>query len=191
VSAGSDFVAAVQALAAAVAATADDPADRIRLLAALARYRPDETTGEGTIGDAMATMQHAVAALCRRAALVEMARAVAASTPPSYDEAVALRDLVCGLLDAEILDAGGRDDAAVMALRALKTAVAADLTARGAADLAALREVATGAALPALVHAYRLYQDLGRSDELAAYAAAEDPVFLPLKFEALVDLRTK
>ncbi|MBC9208877.1 hypothetical protein IBL26_18670 [Roseomonas aerophila] len=183
-SAGSDFVAAVQALAAAVAATADDPADRIRLLAALARYRPDETTGEGTIGDAMATMQHAVAALCRRAALVEMARAVAASTPPSYDEAVALRDLVCGLLDAEILDAGGRDDAAVMALRALKTAVAADLTAR-AADLAALRDVVTGAPLPALVHVYRLYRDLGRGDELAAYAGTDDPIFLPPTFRAL------
>jgi prophage DNA circulation protein len=184
VSAGSDVVAAVQALAAAVAATADDPADRIRLLVELARYRPDETTGEGTIGDAMATMQTAVAALCRRAALVEMARAVAASTPPSYDEAVALRDLVCGLLDAEILAMGGSDDAAVMALRALKTAVAADLTAR-AADLAALRDVVTGAPLPALVQAYRLYQDLGRGDELAAYAAAEDPIFLPPTFRAL------
>jgi prophage DNA circulation protein len=183
-SAATDLVAAVQALAGSVAATADDPAERIRLLAELARYRPDEVTGEGMIGAAMATMQSAVAALCRRAALIEMARAVADCTPPSYDEAVMLRDLVCGLLEAEILDAGGSDDAAVMALRALKTAVANDLTAR-AADLAALRDVATPAPLPSLVQAYRLYQDLGRADQLAAYAAADDPCFLPPTFRAL------
>jgi prophage DNA circulation protein len=184
VSAATDLVAAVQALAGSVAATADDPAERIRLLAALARYRPDEVTGEGAIGEAMATMQGAVAALCRRAALVEMARAVADCTPPSYDEAVTLRDLVCGLLEAEILDAGGTDDAAVMALRALKTAVATDLTTR-AADLAALQDVTTAAPLPALVQAYRLYQDLDRSDQLAAYADAEDPLYLKAVFRAL------
>ncbi|EHM03447.1 hypothetical protein HMPREF9946_00095 [Acetobacteraceae bacterium AT-5844] len=183
-SAGTDFVAAVQGLAAAVAATADDPAERIRLLAELVRFRPEDTTGEGVVGDAMVVMQDAVSALCRRAALVELARAVAAASPPSYDEAVAMRDLVCGLLDEEILATGGQDDEAVQALRILKTAVANDLTAR-AADLAALREVTSAAPLPALVQAYRLYQNLDRADELAAYASAEDPGFLPTTFRAL------
>lgn len=180
-----DLAAGVQGLAAAVAVVADDPAERVRLLATLARYRPADSMGEGRIGAAMATMQAAVAALCRRAALVEMARAIADCSPPSYDEAIALRDLVCGLLEEEILSAGdGPDDAAGATLRALKTAVAADLSAR-AANLAALQTVATSAPLPALVQAYRLYQDLDRADQLAAYAAAADPNFLPPRFRAL------
>lgn len=185
-SAASDFAAAVRRLAAAVAAVADDPAERIRLLAPLARYRSDDSTAADTIGTAMATMQKAVAALCRRAALVEMARAAAASSPASYDDAVALRDLLCGLLEEEILAAGGLDDGAVTALRKLKTAVANDLTTR-AANLAALVEVKTPAPLPALVQAYRRYQDLERADQMAAYADAPDPNFLPTTFRALSD----
>jgi prophage DNA circulation protein len=177
--------AGVQRLAASVSAVADDPAERVRLLVALARYRPTDSTGEGVVGNAMAATQAAVAALCRRAALVEMARAVAVCSPPSYDEAVALWDLVCGLLDEEILTAcDGPDDAAGAALRGLKTAVAADLTAR-ATNLGALQDVVTPAPLPALVHAYRLYQDLNRDDQLSAYAGVADPNALPPNFRAL------
>lgn len=183
-SAARDFAAGVRRLAAAVAAVADDPAQRIRLLAPLAGYRPEDSTADDRIGTAMATMQTAVAALCRRAALVEMARAAARSSPTSYDEAVALRDLICGLLEEEILSAGGIDDGAVTALRRLKTAVANDLTTR-AANLAALVEVKAAAPLPTLVQAYRLYGDLERADQLAAYADAPDPLFLPPAFRAL------
>jgi prophage tail gpP-like protein len=66
----------------------------------------------------------------------------------------------------------------------LKTAVANDLTAR-TANLAALVVVKTPAPLPSLVQAYRLYQDLERADQLAAYADAPDPLFLPPAFRAL------
>lgn len=184
-SAPEDLAAAVQALAARVADLAGDPAERVRLLRQLVDEGEAASAGPGPVGAAMDAMQRATAGLCRRAALVSMARAAAASQPPSYDEAVALRDLVCGLLDAEVLRAGDQgEDAAGQALRTLRTALAEDLSRR-AADLARLRDVRTPAAMPALVMAYRLYADIGRRDQLAAYAGAADPGALPLEYRAL------
>jgi prophage DNA circulation protein len=179
-----EIASAAQAVAAALRDLGQDPADAVRLLSALAVELPAEATGGDAIGQALAAAQDATAALCRRAALAALARAAAEAEPPSYDEAVALRDRVCALLEAEELraaDAG--EDASAQALRDLRAAVAEDLTAR-AADLARLRTVATPAPLPALVHAYRLYEDLGRGDELAARADAADPNFLATPFLA-------
>lgn len=180
-----EFAAAVQAVAEALRAAADDPADQVRLLAALADFRPAEATGADAVGAAMGEAQAAVGDLCRRAAVVALARAAAAHAPASYDAAVALRDLACGLLEAEVTAAADQgEDATAAALRALRAAVAEDLTAR-AADLARLRDVRTAAPLPALALAHRLYGDAGRADELAAYAGAADPNFLPVEFRAL------
>lgn len=125
------------------------------------------------------------AALCRRAALVALCRACAAYQPTSYDDAQGLQAQATGLLDAEILlaaDAG--DDASYAALRALRTAVARDLGARGA-DLAPLRDFAFGAMLPAPVLAYRLYRDATRTDELVARVDPAHPAFMPATFRAL------
>lgn len=180
-----ELAAGLQALAETLRLAADDPAEQVRLLSGLAAFAPAEVVGFGAVDQAMTAMRDAVAAVCRRAAVVGMARAAAASAPRSYDEAVALRDLVCGLLETEILAAGDTgDDASGAALRVLRTAVAEDLTRR-AANLAALREVTVPGPLPALVHAYRLYQDLDRAEELAAYAGAADLNFMPRAFQAL------
>ncbi|MBX6386929.1 MAG: hypothetical protein IRZ07_28785 [Microbispora sp.] len=166
-----DFAAAAQALAAALRAATDDPADQVRLLAALAAFAPP-AAGDPA-GD-----------LCRRAALTELARATADYRAASYEEAVALRDMVCGLLsDEEIRAADQGEDATFGAFRALRIAVARDLTAR-AADLARLRTVQTAAPLPALVLANKLYGDAGRAEELTEYAGAANPLFLPTRFRA-------
>jgi len=171
VSAAEDFVAAVQALAKAMRDAAEDPADQIRLLMALAAATPREA-GNPT------------ADLCRRAALTALARASATYQPAAYEEAAALRETICGLLWAEEIHAADQgEDAVFDAFRALRIAVAVDLTAR-AANLARIRTVQTAAPLPALVLANRLYGDASRAGELTDYAGAANPLFLPARFSA-------
>src|SRR5450830_125696 len=68
---GATLSAAASSLAAAVAATGADPADSIRILSTLASFQPDDTTTDSPVGQAMATVQSAVGALVRRAALAE------------------------------------------------------------------------------------------------------------------------
>ncbi|MFH5923850.1 hypothetical protein [Roseomonas xinghualingensis] len=173
-----DLAAAMQDLAGRVQALALDPADAIRLLIPLASYHPAEAVAQDALGTAMAQVEAASSALGRRAALAALARAAAAAEPPSYEEAIALRDRICGLLDAEMVvasDAGA--DRSANALRGLRAALARRLSEK-AGNLPRLRTVEAVTAQPALVHAYRLYEDLERADEVAAYAAAEDPNFI-------------
>jgi prophage DNA circulation protein len=168
-SAADDFVAAVYALADALRTATDDPADQVRLLASLAAAVGGAEPGED---------------LCRRAALIALARATAAYQPQTFEEASALRLFACGLLRAEeIRAADAGEDAVYDAFRALRLAVAEDLTLR-AADLAHLRAVRTNAPVPALVLAHRLYADASRADEVTNYAAAPRPLFLPVQFLA-------
>lgn len=179
-----DLADAVQLLAAAVLTSTDDPAEQARLLAALAGYAPAAQAGGGVVGASILAVRGATAALCRRAALAALARASTAAAPPTYDDGAALRDLVCGLLAAEELvaaDAAESDVAA--ALRALRLAVYADLSAR-VADLPRLRTITSNAALPALVQANRLYGDAGRADDLVAQAEPVNPLFMPREYRA-------
>lgn len=166
-SAATDFAAAAQALAEGVRAAAG--ADAVRVLIALA--------GEPTADPA--------GAMLRRAALVSLARATAESSPGSYDEAVALRDTVCGLLEADaVVAADAGQDRTAEALNGLRVAVAADLDARGAA-LSPLRTVTLAQPVPALVAAQRLYGDAKRADGLLRQAGAPaNPVFMAGAFRA-------
>lgn len=169
-SAASEFTTAVQALTAALLASAEDPADQVRLLSAMATFSP---TGDGATGD-----------LFRRASLTTLARASAAYQPSSYDDAAALRGAVCDLLAAEETRAADQgEDVVFAAFRALRIAVAQDLTAR-AGSLAHLRAVQTHAPQPALALAYRMYGTAIRAGELVDYAAADNPLFLPTQFRA-------
>ena len=122
------------------------------------------------IGQAVYTTSWATAALCRRAALVSLARACADFAPTSYDDAVEIRDDVADALDAEsqvAADAGDVDT--YLALRALRTAVVDDLTTRGA-QLPRLATFTRAASLPALTLAYQIYGDTTRADDLVAAA---------------------
>lgn len=173
-----DLATAAQALAEAVRALAEDPGDAIRLLTRLAALESRPAAGDDAVALTIAQADAATAALCRRAALASLARAAATAAPPSHEEAVALRDGVVALLAAEELRAAdGGDDASALALRDLRAAVDADLTAR-AADLARLRSVTVAQPLPALVHAWRLFEDIARDDEVSLHAGAADPNFV-------------
>lgn len=166
--AASDFTEAVRALTAALR-QALPVADAIRLLPALAAQAGPTITG----------------ALCRRIAVVEACRASASYQPASYDEAAALRAMLCELLDVEIIRAGDEgEDATWRALRRLLAAVVRDLTARGA-SLAPLVEVRQRRSLPSLVLANRLYQDAEREAELVARVDPRSPLFMPMAFTAL------
>lgn len=176
---------AVQGAIASLVAAIPNPADQLRLLTVLACYSPAIPTATAPVGLAVATVQTAVAALIRRAALAALARAAAAYQPTSYDDAVAQIDALTAMLDAEaVIAADAGDSASYTALRGLRTAVTADLIARGA-GLPRLITIANPAALPSLVLAYQPYGDATRSDDLIARADPVNPMFMPVSFVAL------
>jgi prophage DNA circulation protein len=170
-----------QAVMTALGSATQDPGDRVRLFQSLATFVPPAQHSVAAIVIAQSTTTD----LWRRAAVTALARASSAYQPASYDDAAALRALVLALIDAEIDLAGdqGEDDV-FAALRALKTAVAQDLTTRGA-TLAPIIGVSFSAPLPAPLIAMKLYQDAARTDELVAEAAARHPAFMPVSFKAL------
>ncbi len=181
----SGLAAALQAAVSAFAAAAASPADALRLLGTLIAWAaPVTTTSTAGIGYWQAQAQDGTLNLIRRSACLEMANAVASYIPPSYADAAATRTTVVGYLDAEITVAGDAgDDRSYEALRTVRAAVSADLSARGA-SLSPMVTVTRRAALPSLVLAYQLYQDATRADELVAEADPKNPLFMPLTFLA-------
>ncbi len=176
---------AVAALPGAVAAAATDPADQVRLLLPLTAVQPSLVTAGDAIGLAQAAVAVACAALFRRAALAALATAEAATTPASYDDAMALLAQVTAAIDAEITFAGDTGDDRVLGpLRELRAAVVADLTTRGA-SLAPLRTVTSWVPLPSLAWAQKLYRDGTRSDELIRRVQPWHPAMMPTPMTVL------
>lgn len=183
-STGSDFVDAAHGLAEAVKDAAVQPADAMRLLSVLAAPVPPDPIISSAIGSAIALVQHATSDLFRRAAVVALARASAAYQPTSADDAAAVRDAVCALLDAEIMIAGDLgQDATFNALREVRSAVSLDLATRGA-GLASIITVTSPQPVSAPVLAQRLYRAPGRADELVGQANPIHPAFMPTRFKA-------
>jgi prophage DNA circulation protein len=181
----SDLASAAQALAAALLASAIDPADGVRLLSNLASFEPDAVTSSSVVGASMATMQDACGDVFRRAAVVALCRAAANYQPASTTDAANLQTTVTTLLDAEILVAGNQgEDNTFTALRALRAAVVQDLQTR-AAGVPGTIVVSVPAALPAPALAQRLYRDPTRADELVTESGAPHPAFLAPGFVAL------
>ena len=179
------FAAAAVDLANAVAASANDPADAIRLLLPLAGWAPPPLPGSGALSSNARAAADAIASNLRCAACAALAQATQAYQPLSYQDAMSVRGAVCGALDAEATRAGdaGRD-ATYQALRALRSAVALDLAVRGA-NLAWLVEIETRQPMPSLTEAWTLYQDTPREPGLVASADPPHPLFMPTTFPAL------
>lgn len=184
-SAASAFASGVSAVSEAVRAAATSPADQIRLLMALADFQAAPISSTAPIGGAIAATQIAVAALCRRSALVSLCLACADYQPYSSQDAITLRTNVVALLDAEMLAAAdGGDLSTYGAFRTLRAAVIQDLTDR-AAQLPAQVTITTPLPQPSLAIAYRLYQDASRSDDLIARVDPIHPAFMPVEMEVL------
>ncbi|MGE0022114.1 MAG: hypothetical protein AB7S70_00595 [Hyphomicrobium sp.] len=114
-------------------------------------------------------------------ALGEVANAVSAIAPRSYDEARALRQRLGRAFDVAIdraSDIGLFD--LMRPLREAQAAMTRDLIERGR-PLARLVAYETGVPLPANVLAHRFYQDGSRAGELFAENGATDhPSFMPM-----------
>jgi prophage DNA circulation protein len=179
------FAAAGADLANALAASANDPADAIRLLLPLAGWLPPDIPGAGPLAVNARAAADAIASNLRCAACAALATATLDYGPISYQDAQAVRVAVCGALDAEATRAGdaGRD-ATYQALRDLRAAVALDLAVRGA-NLAWLVEIDTPASIPSLAEAWTLYADTPREPGLVASADPPHPLFMPITFPAL------
>lgn len=179
------FAAAGVQLADALAASASDPGDAIRLLLPLAGWKPPAIPGGGPLAASARAAQDALASNLRCAACAALGEATLSYAPSSYQDAMALRQVVCGALDAEATQAGDAGlDATYQALRDLRAAVALDLALRGA-NLAWLVEIQTNAPMPSLAEAWTLYHDTPREPGLVASADPAHPLFLPLNFPAL------
>lgn len=175
------LVAACQVLTEAIRTSALDPADAVQMLSAFIGAK----AVAGSPDPATVAAQLATASMIRRCALASLARACADYNPASSTEAIALRAQVVALFDIEAVvaaDAGERD--VYRTLRALRTAVSADLNAR-AATLPALVTIATQSPEPSLVLAWRLYGDTMREPGLVARAGVIHPLFMPTSFEGV------
>jgi len=183
--AAADFAAAAATLTDAVRIANTDPGDAIRLLVPLCQWVPLSVPGSGPLSASINQGRNALAATMRVTACAALGRAAQDYQPMSYDDAQAVRALVCSTLDAEAIRAADDErDATYQALRALRTSVALDLEVRGA-SLARLIDVTTLVPMPALAEAWTLYQDTSRTPELVASADPPHPLFLPLTFSAL------
>jgi prophage DNA circulation protein len=177
--------AAAAALVAAVAAAATDPGDAVRMVSSMASYSPAPVTTPGEIGSAMGTMQVALAAYLRRAALVQLAQTLTKYQPTSQQDAAAVVASATTLFGNEITVAGDAgDDDTYQALIALQQAMMADLNARGA-DLASIATFQFSAPLPALTLANRIYRDSTREGQLVQQVSPIHPAFMPTTFQAL------
>lgn len=174
------FVDEAQGMAAALLDASPTPGAALRTLSTMATVG----TSSRVTGSA-AVAQGATADLFRRSAAAALATAATQYEPASSEEAKSVRDLVVGVLDAEITTAGDQgEDGVYAAFRALRAAVVQLLNAVGA-SLPTLMTVTTARPMPSLALAQRLYRDPTRSDELVAKANPIHPAFMPTTFQAL------
>lgn len=179
------FAAGLSSVTEAIRTAAQSPADQVRLLSELANFYVAPNASTAPIAGAVATMETATAALCRRSALVSLCVACSNYQPYSFQDATGLLTNVVALLDAEMLVAAdGGDLNTWQAFRILRTAVVLDLTER-AAQLPEQVTITTGVPLPSLAIAYQLYRDASRSDDLIARVDPVHPAWMPVEFEAL------
>ena len=179
------LTAATQTLIRAVAATASDPADAVRLVSTLAQFSPPPVMTPGPFGTVLQGAQDTISALFRRCALAQLAVTLTTYQPASQNDANVVLANAAALFDAEITTAGDAgDDNSYLALRTLRQAVCADLAARGA-NLAVIASFRFQASLPSLALALRVYRDPAREPGLVQQIAPRHPAFMPTAFSAL------
>ncbi len=175
-----DVPSGVQAVVQAIQGANPDPAAQVQACLTLANFAAvQQASAEQTAANAAAS------ALCRRMSLAGAAQSSASYVPTSQQDAAGMRDQIVTAIDAEMIIAGDAgDDPSYLALRDLRSAVASDLGARGA-SLPRSVQVGFSGPLPALVLAWRLYQDVTRDAELVHEADPVSPLFMPKSFQAL------
>lgn len=153
------------------------PLDRLRALRKLFRHGSDTPPVTATTPTQATTKknQDAILGLTQRAAVIEAVQASSEIEYATVEDARAVREELTGELDAQMAVA---DDDTYAALFELRTAMVADLDARGrtAAQLVEYTPIGT---TPALVVAHRLYGDATRDAEIVARNRLRHPGFVP------------
>lgn len=180
------LVAAVQVLIVDLVATIADPADQINLLAALASFQPELSTGASAVAQEIQAAQAATGAMLRRISLCALATASGQYAPTSSTQALAILSLIAPLFDSEILHAADAGDLEVyQQLRSLRAATVTDLQTRAIA-LPNLITLNLPIVTPLVRLAYELYQDATRVDDLLQRnGTLWHPLFSCLNIEAL------
>ncbi|MBC06363.1 DNA circularization N-terminal domain-containing protein [Thalassospira sp.] len=123
--------------------------------------------------------QNAVVSLVTNSAVIEMARNVIDTQFVTTNDAFATRDEIGGYLDTAMDRASeAEDDQLFETLRVLRTATTDYINAQSPRTAQLINTVAP-VTEPALVTAYRLYQDAGRADEIATRNGVAHPGFVP------------
>ena len=181
------LAASIVALLNDLVASAINPADAVRLLSSMATYSPASSVIPGQIGTDMSAMNDALAALFRRYALAQLATTLTTYQPSSQNDANSVLSGAVSLFDAEITAAGDAgNDQSYQAVRALRQAVIADLTSRGA-DLSAIAAFGFNSNMPSLLLANRIYRDPTREPTLTQQINPIHPAFCPQTFQALAN----
>lgn len=173
-----DLAADILSLVATLNSLVSRPRDALAALRTLFGWQSGApaTDGDTQADVALAANQVALQELVAQTAAAEACRAVSRSDYASYDDAVALRDELVTELDQRV--ESGVPDSVYLALTALRSAICADIQARGA-DLARLVTITLPESVPAIVLAWRLYGDSGRDAALIERNALSDPFFTP------------
>lgn len=155
--------------------------ERLRALETLANSlstQYQQASADQAVADSVNTV---ILVLCSGA----MVTAAVSASPGSRDEADALTERVSAQLDLALVKAADRgDDDIYQALLDLRESFITTMgtTSQGLVDLV---EFSSGASLPALTLANRLYQDAGRAGELIAGTSVPHPAFMPTKMKVL------
>lgn len=162
-----------------------DPADAVRITSALTAFAVEIMGGADAIGAQIESLAENAAVLMRRAAAASLTRASADYVPSSQQDAAVIRDQIADALDTIATEAADRfEDNSFQVLRGFRVAVVQDLNARGG-ELAPVVTRTFQARQPAVVLAYRLYQNADRAGELLARNDPPHPAFMPPVVEAL------
>lgn len=187
VTTGPSLITRVVNLQASLSGLVKNPIPRIRAMLNLSGWdsvlAPVSTTTASRTRQA--ANQTAFVSATRQIAVIEAARASAAATFASIDQAHKLRGEIADRLDDEMLVAGStHQDDLYVRLTDLRSAVVQDITTRSE-GLGRLITVTPGATEPDVVIAYRLYADASRASEIANRNDVRHPGFVaggtPLK----------
>lgn len=155
--------------------------ERLRALETLANSLSTQYQQASADQDVADSVNTVILVLCSGA----MVTAAVSASPGSRDEADALTERVSAQLDVALVKAADRgDDDIYQALLDLRESFITTMgtTSQGLVDLV---EFSSGASLPALTLANRLYQDAGRAGELIAATSVPHPAFMPTKMKVL------
>src|SRR5262249_54442693 len=123
--------------------------------------------------------------LCRLAALIAWAEALARQSYASRPDGVAARAAAAERLDLELMQLGGAENYWLyVAIQNLRGSVVTYLT-QLIADLAPVVTVTANQSMPALWWAWRLYHDPTRTVDLVQRNEVRHPSFMPTEFVAL------